>query len=274
MMNNSVIQSSWLTKVSVNKWPAEATRFPTRVWTSGEWLAYFDANLARCRPIPWKRGAEATAAELAAITRSLQAWQLGETSDGRHLRAAAARYATQVNDPVYVPVIDLFIREEQRHGELLGQFLDLAGVGRVTADWGDWLFRAVRYGLTNIEVWTTPVMMVETLALIYYNAIRHATPSAVLRAICAQILADEVPHIRFQCERLAILYRRRSRFAFRLTMRVQRLGFLAVVALVWMGHRRALAAGGYGWQRYWRSAWTKMKTAWRLMDPQRYAWAD
>jgi hypothetical protein len=110
-------------------------------------------------------------------------------------------------------------------------------------------------------------VMVETLALVYYNAIRRATRSAVLRAICAQILADEVPHIRFQRERLAILFRRRPRFAFRLTMLGHRLCFLIVVALVWLGHRRALRAGGYGWRRYWRAAWAKMNVAWQLMDP-------
>src|SRR5581483_3217776 len=105
--------------------------------------------------------------------------------------------------------VEWFIREEQRHGELLGRFLDLAGAGRVRADWGDRLFRAVRYCLPNMEVWTTPVVMVETLALVYYNALRRATGSAVLRGICARILADEVPHLRFQCERLAAMFRGR-----------------------------------------------------------------
>ena len=75
-----------------------------------------------------------TPAELDAIARSLQAWQLGETSDGNHLRAVAARYAARVGDPDYPSAVELFIREEQRHGELLGRFLDRAGVGRVTAD--------------------------------------------------------------------------------------------------------------------------------------------
>src|SRR5262249_13381122 len=155
----------------------------------------------------------------------------------------------------YPPAVDLFIREEQRHGELLGRFLDLAGVGRVTTDWGDSLFRAVRYCVTDMEIWTTPVVMVETLALVYYNAIRRATDAAVLRVICAQILSDEVPHLRFQCERLAILFRRRRRFAFHLTMLAQRFCFAAVVVLVWVGHRRALRAGGYGWRRFWRASW-------------------
>ena len=91
----------------------------------------------------------------------------------------------RVGDPDLPAVIDLFIREEQYHGELLGRFLDLSGPGRVRADWGDSLFRAARYSVTNMEVWTTPVVMVETLAVIYYNAVRRATDSPVLRVVCA-----------------------------------------------------------------------------------------
>ena len=252
--------------------PATASALPAlrRPWTSGEWVGYFLANAAKCRPIPWDRGAEATVAELEAISRSLQGWQLGETSEGGHLRTAAARYAERIGDPDYLHAVELFIREEQRHGELLGRFLDLAGVGRLSRDWGDRLFRAARYCLTNMEVWTTPVVMVETLALVYYNAIRRATNSGLLRAICLQILADEVPHLRFQCERLAIIFRRRPRFAFWLTMLVQKLCFAVIVSLVWVGHRRALRAGGYGWRRYWRAAWDRMNAAWRAMDPRGY----
>ena len=147
---------------------------------------YFRANAGRRRPIPWQAGGTVDASQLAAVGRSLQGWQLGETSEGRHLRAAAARYAARVGDPDLPAVIDLFIREEQHHGELLGRFLDLAGPGRVRADWGDSLFRAARYCVTSMEVWTTPVVMVETLAVIYYNAVRRATDSRVLRAVCAK----------------------------------------------------------------------------------------
>jgi hypothetical protein len=210
--------------------------------------------------------------ELAAIGRSLQAWQLGETSEGNHLRAAAARYAVRAGDWDFPAATELFIREEQRHGELLGQFLDLAGVGRRTADWGDTLFRAARYCLTSIEAWTTPVVMVETLAMVYYDAIRRATRSRVLRAICGQILVDEVPHIRFQCERLALLLRGRSRLGRWLTLLLHRLMFSVVVLLVWLGHRRALRAGGYRWRRYWRMAGARMARSWVLMNPKRYDW--
>lgn len=246
----------------------------TRPLSSAEWVAGFEANALAQRPLPWERGAEITPDELAAIARSLQAWQLGETSDGRHLRRAAARYAARSGDAHFCAAIDLFIKEEQRHGELLGRFLDLAGPGRLQNDWGDHLFRAARYCLTSMEAWTTPVVMVETLAVVYYNAVRRATQSPLLRAICNQILADEVPHLRFACERMAILFRGRGRPGWCLTMAAHRLFFLMVVCLVWLGHRRTLRAGGYSWRHYWRASWDRMQACWRRMDPRRYAFHE
>ena len=271
---NFVTQSIFRERIAGKRQAQKVTRARDDLHplTATEWVAYFRANAARYRPIPWERGAEATPEELAQIARSLQAWQLGETSDGRHLRAAAARYADKVGDPDYLPAVELFIREEQRHGEMLGQFLDRAGIGRVQSDWGDRLFRAARYCLPNMEVWTTAVVMVETLALVYYNAIRRATGSAVLRTICGQILADEVPHLRFQCERMARLFQHRSRFALGLTLLAHRLFFLLVMMLVWVGHARALRAGGYNWRRFWRAAWDRMNASWRQMNPHRYVW--
>src|SRR5262249_32741602 len=212
MSNNFVFQSLMNALPFSSRPPTRSfgTLARRRCRTTAAWLAYFRRNAARPRPISWEAGAQVSAAEIAVVGRSLQAWQLGETSDGRHLVAAAARYAARVGDPAYLSVVELFVREEQRHSALLGRFLDMAGAGRIAADWGDTLFRTVRYFLTDMEIWTTPVVMVETLATIYYNAIRCATRSRVLREVCAQILADEGPHIQFQCERLAILLRSRS----------------------------------------------------------------
>jgi hypothetical protein len=259
-------------QVVVRKQPGRREVVGERPWATAEWLAWFTFNAGRPSPIPWEAGAEITEAELEAIGRSLQAWQLGESSDGRHLRRVAALHAAHIGDPDYVLAVDLFIREEQRHGELLGRFLDLAGAGRVTGDWGDSLFRFARYCLPNVETWTTPVVMVETLAMIYYNAIRRATGSRVLRAICVRLLADEGPHIRFQCERLAALRRRRLDLGRQLTGILQHLLFLVVVLLVWFGHHKALRAGGYSWRHYWRASWDRMRSAWQRMEPERYDW--
>ncbi len=244
------------------------------VRSSSEWVAYFDQNAAALRTIPWESGAGVTGAELSAIAASLRGWQLGETSDGSHLLAAARHYAAGIGDPDFLDAVRLFIAEEQRHGGNLGRFLDLAGVERAGSDWGDALFRAVRYALPRMEVWATPVVMVETHAMVYYNAVRRATRSPVLRAICEQILADEVAHIRFQCERLAILHRRRPRWLLKLTLGLHRPMFAGITVAVWCGHRRALRAGGYDFGRFWRAAWGKMRFAWRAMSPDAYSWLE
>jgi hypothetical protein len=114
--------------------------------------------------------------------------------------------------------------------------------------------------------------MVETIALLYYQAIHDATRSRVLRQICRQILQDEVPHIRFQYERLAILHRERSRSLRWLTRVFQRLLFTAVCAAVWASHRRAFKAGGFGLRLFWKLAWEKMGQAWERSDPDKYEW--
>lgn len=95
-----------------------------------------------------------------------------------------------INDPKFVNVVHLFIKEEQRHGNMLGRFLDLAEIPRIKQNWGDTAFRFIRYLVPKMEVWVTPVIMIEILALIYYKAIRNATKSRVLRSICQQILKD------------------------------------------------------------------------------------
>lgn len=243
-----------------------------QIRTSGQWHEHYGQNAVSRLRIPWQRGAELSPDEKEAVGASLQAWQLGETSDGRHFLAVARRHARRQRDPLFVEVVRQFIAEEQRHGSELGRFLDLAGISRIRRNWGDSMFRAFRYCLGSMEIRVTVVLMVETLALIFYKAVRDATGSRVLRGICDQILRDEVHHIRFQYERLAILHRRRPATLLQATYLVHRLLFTGIVLAVWFGHHRALAAGGHDFRSYWRAAWLRMRFAWRRMHPARYRW--
>jgi hypothetical protein len=242
------------------------------VRSSLDWIAWFTRNASHLRRIPWEIGAQGLAHNIQAIGPSLQAWQLGETSDGAHLLAAARNYAARINDPRFVDAVRLFICEEQRHGAALGRCLDMAGVSRIRRDWGDSCFRALRYCWPSMEVWATPVVMVECHAMIYYQAIRRATGSPVLQTVCEQILADEVPHLRFQCERLAILHRGRATWLLALTMLLHRVLFAGITMAVWIAHRRVYRASGTTLSRYWRLAWSRMSRCWRMMSPARYSW--
>jgi hypothetical protein len=254
--------------------PAPARPVPDRpvVWTSAQWVAYFRANAARPLEVPWGAGAGVTPEQVATVVESLRAWQLGESSDGNQMRSAAARYAVATNDPDFLVSMELFIAEEQRHGATLGQFLDLAAVPRRQWEWSDTVFRALRHLLARIETCTTVVVMAEVHALLYYAAVRRATGSEVLRAVCEQLLRDEVPHIRFHCERLALLHRPTGGARRRLTAAVHRVLFAGITLAVWVGHRRALRAGGFTFRRFWLTAWAKMGAAWRATNPDAYHW--
>ncbi|HKG08149.1 MAG TPA: hypothetical protein VKB19_16915, partial [Pedobacter sp.] len=62
------------------------------------WINYFTQNLKKER-IDWTTNPVLTEVEKNSILTSLQAWQLGETSEGRNLIDAAIKHAAQLQDP-------------------------------------------------------------------------------------------------------------------------------------------------------------------------------
>ncbi len=169
------------------------------IHSSDFWKNHFAENLTRQR-VDWSIPPDISDEEKANILYSLKAWQLGETSDGRHLLKAVGKYARKYNDPGYVHATELFIKEEQKHGGNLGRYIDLIGEERIKKDWGDSLFRRIRYFNSNIEIWTIAVIIVESAAQIFYQALHDATECTLLRSICRDILIDEAHHIKFQNE--------------------------------------------------------------------------
>jgi len=192
-----------------------------------------------------------TSKEQKTITRSLQAWQKGETSDGKHLLKAAKKYAQKHGDPFYLEAVKLFIKEEQKHGENLGKYLDSIGEKRLGFDWGDHLFRTVRYFNSSMEIWTITVIIVESFAQLYYKALADATNCQLLKAICNDILKDEAHHIRFQYERLATIIGKRRFLSSQFTYLLYFVLFGVIITAIWIaGHRKVYRAGGLSWTIY------------------------
>ncbi len=169
--------------------------------SSSFWISHFQEN-ARHQKIDWSTTPAIQEKEKEQILYSLKAWQLGETSEGKHLLAAARRHAKKIKDPAYVDAVKLFIKEEQKHGNNLGKYIDLIGEERSKKDWGDTLFRKVRYFNTSMELWTITVIIVESAAQVFYQALHDASNCQLLQSICIDILQDEAHHIKFQNERL------------------------------------------------------------------------
>src|SRR5690349_5606161 len=114
----------------------------------------------------------------------------------------------------------MFVEEEHRHAALLGQFLDRADIPRLTRQWSAGIFRKLRH-LAGLELAICVLLTAELIAMIYYSALRRATRSVVLQRVCQQILRDEVMHLKFQSERLAILRRGRPHWVQRMAIGAQ-----------------------------------------------------
>jgi hypothetical protein len=236
--------------------------------SSREWLAYFEINAHRLLPLPWEQGPSPTAEELAAIASSLQQFQLGESSEGQWLLRAAAEYAEQTGDPDYLPAIQLFIAEEQRHARDLGCYLTAAGVPLLGWNWVDGIFRRLRRA-APLEQVLVVLLTAEMIAKVYYRAIHQATGCPLLRSLCAQLLRDEVRHVEFHQERLALLRAGWSRGRVGWAIFRHRVLYAGTCLVVWLTHASAFRAGGFGFARFWREAWREFARGVRHMGPER-----
>jgi hypothetical protein len=217
--------------------------------TSNYWIGHFKANAQQLR-VNWEQWPGVTPQEIQVILPSLQAWQLGETSEGKHLLAAATLYANKVDDPGYIEAVKFFIKEEQKHGNNLGRYIDAIGKKRIRHNWGDSLFRQIRYFNTNMEIWTLAVIVVESTAQIFYQALKDATNCTLLKEICTDILIDEAYHITFQTERLAIIYSGKNTFSRAWRKTAYKYFFYGTSCVVWFAHSKLFKAGGNTFSGY------------------------
>jgi hypothetical protein len=234
------------------------------IHTSAFWKRHFEINLTHQR-VDWNESPQITQEQKQKILYSLKAWQLGETSDGSHLLAAARKYAARIGDEHYVEAVQLFIREEQKHGGNLGKYIDLLGEQRLKKDWGDTMFRKIRYLNTSMELWTITVIIVESAAQVFYQALHDATECPLLRSICRDILIDEAHHIKFQNERMFILFQRKGLYNKAFSLLFYAILFFGTIHAIWFAHRKAFKAGGVSKTNFARKMYYKFLSSMQFL---------
>ncbi|WP_165700614.1 4-hydroxy-3-methylbut-2-enyl diphosphate reductase [Alienimonas californiensis] len=242
-----------------------------RRWTAAEWAACFQANgVRRDDPagpgaIPWpcpagERRPTLSAAERAATLDSIRMFQLGESGTGRFLQRCAAAYVAAGGDPDYPAALREFLAEENRHAAELGRFLDAEGVPRLQRGESRvaGAFRASRRLVPASRLgleWAIVVLLsAERVAIAYYAALRQATESPALRALCRNVLRDEVRHLRFQSAQLAALRVGRGRVGRAATAAAEGAALWGACAAAYLAHRRVFRRAGMGWRAVRRRA--------------------
>ena len=204
-----------------------------------DWAAYFAQNEKLRLDFSAEQPLDGKAKAL--IFPTMQMFQLGEASDGRHLLAAAEKYIRKSGDESYLPAIQGFIIEENRHSAYLKAYMGHYGVKPCRRVPLDSIFRRLRqlYGLRG-EV--TVLMTAEIIALSYYDALGRCTSSAALSSICRKMLDDELRHIVFQSRTLFKLGSSKAKRAFR------QIFMEITLCAVWPALRQVFRAGGYQYQ--------------------------
>jgi len=108
------------------------------------WLLFFRARRDRVVDLPWEEEPPLAPEERARIARSIATFQLGESSDGSHLRASAERFGGRAGLPELPELTELFIREEQLHASLLAGFMKRHDIPLLHGEWTDRVFRWMR----------------------------------------------------------------------------------------------------------------------------------
>src|SRR4030095_16934868 len=146
------------------------------IGASAAWIEHFTRSLSRPDIVLGDSPIYLPAVAREGVASSIQEFQLGESSEGRHLISAANRYAALSGDFDYVTALRLFIAEENRHARELGRFLDLAGIPRVESSWPDTVFRILRRR-AGLELSIVVLVTAEIIAKVYYAALRDAAGS-------------------------------------------------------------------------------------------------
>jgi hypothetical protein len=240
---------------------------------SSEWLKYFRQNTLDRVPISWHDGVRVCRHVRGPLARSLARFQLGESSDGARLRAAARRLANHTGDRDYAEAIGLFIGEEQEHARLLAEVLSRMHAPLLSRHWSDWLFRRCRH-LLGFYQEISVLLMAEIVALKYYSIVRCGADDGVIEKVCDQILYDEKFHVRFHCEYLHRALAKRSNWFCRCCWCGLTEMFACASAVVACDHRRAFAMLGSSSEEFLRESWLNFAAARRsIFTGEAFVWS-
>jgi hypothetical protein len=208
------------------------------------WLNHFEYHAEHPRHVPSGFPDHLTDEEQRLIASSIATFQLGEQSEGATLLRAAQRFAHTHQLPPLVRIVELFIREEQRHATLLRRFMEDHRIALKSGHWSDWIFRRARR-LAGLELYLHVLICAELIGKVYYRALEAAIGCQRLKVLCRILVCEELAHVGFESQLLLAL--RASRLApVRALMRLGHRIFIAGAAgAVWLTHRAVLRRAGY-----------------------------
>jgi hypothetical protein len=221
------------------------------------WWNHFEHHAQHPRCVPHEVSDVLRPNERDLIASSIATFQLGEQSEGRTLLRAAERSCAG-QDPHLLRIIELLIREEQRHASLLGAFMRDHRMALKRTDWTDRIFRLIRR-LAGLQFYLCVLICAELIGNVYYRALESATDCERLKVLCRTIVSDELAHVGFESQLLSALRTGRTARLWALTRTAHRFFFASTAAVVWLTHRSVLRGAGHSGRSFLRACRVQYK---------------
>jgi hypothetical protein len=210
------------------------------------WLHYFERNRRERLHIPWHLNLDIDEKLRRPLIHSLQRFQIGESGDGKHLRAHAAKTA----DTKFEAAIDLFIKEEQEHACLMAGVLRRLRAPLLESHWSDGCFMFARR-LFGLKEELLVLLLPEMIAKRYFRALHDGIENPVLRAIFSQICHDEEGHVSFHIDTLQQMLEGWPWWRRAIVRAIWRVLFRASCLVVMWDHRGVLRAVRLSHSLFW-----------------------
>jgi hypothetical protein len=203
------------------------------------WHEYFVNNAADQADIPWALSIRVEPQLRLPLIRSLQRFQVGEQGDGKHL----IRAAQKTGDANYAATVELFVKEEQHHAQMLARLIQGMNGTLLKWHWSDVCFVFLRR-LLGLRLELLVLLSAEMVAKRYYRVLYEGTSDPVLRAAFARISHDELGHLAFHCDYLQRAFSSLSQLSRLSICWLWCLFFTVVCLVVARDHRDVIEATG------------------------------
>lgn len=160
-----------------------------------QWRELFESRSERPLPTPDESGEYANLP--ASLAKSLAIFQLGESGGGTIIDQARSSGLPQI-DEHYAEAMALFVREENRHADILAICVRQLGGELIHDNWTARLFVFSRR-LIGLRLKVIVLLAAEVVGICYYHLIAGKLPASPMQDWLSELVADEQSHLDYHC---------------------------------------------------------------------------
>jgi hypothetical protein len=199
-----------------------------------EWKDFFSRRANRALPVSDAAAEYKLMPE--SLARSLAIFQLGESGGGSIIEQARRSGIPEIDDD-YADAMALFVKEENRHADVLANCVRLLGGDLIEDNWTARLFVGARR-LIGLRLKVIVLLAAEVVGICYYHLLASQMPSSEIKRWLNELVRDETSHLYFHCQFLRSQTASKwRRWVFKIVWRTT---MIAAAVAVMLDHRDAI----------------------------------